>query len=77
MRRGHLLDPQSPFSLYQVDVCDGQAFEDVISGQSIFVVREIASRQHNGTITASVSIAKRAEFVVAPKGQGGEVFFGR
>jgi len=71
------LPPESPFVLYEIDGIDGKAFDDVISGQKTFVVREIPSRQREGVITASVSIGKRAEFVVAPKGQGEAVFFGK
>jgi hypothetical protein len=28
-------------------------------------------------VTATVNIDKRAEYVIAPKGQGSEVFFGK
>ena len=75
------LSAQSPFVLYQVDGIDGKAFEDVISGHKTFVLREVPSRQRNGvgtaSVSASVSFDKRAEFVLAPKGQGEAVFFGK
>jgi hypothetical protein len=71
------LPAESPFVLYEIDGIDGKAFDNAISGQKTFVVREIPSRQRGGAITASVSFGKRAEFVVAPKGQGEAVFFGK
>jgi hypothetical protein len=71
------LDPKGDFALYQVDGLDGQAFQDVIAGQKTFTVREIPAELKDGALVATVEFDKRAQFVVAPKGQGHAVFFGK
>jgi sugar phosphate isomerase/epimerase len=52
-----------------VDGIDAAAVKDVISSQKTFVLREIASRQRNGAITASVS-KKGTEFDHFSQGPG-------
>lgn len=71
------LDPKKAVALYEVEGIDGDAFEGVLSGRRSFVVREIPSTVRDGVLTADVRIAHRAQYVVAPKGQGEAVFFGR
>ena len=77
-RLGRLkLDPNAQFALYEVSGIDGQAFEEVISGHKSFMVNEIPSQRESGVIRATVKIDKRAQYVVAPKGEGQGVFFGK
>jgi len=71
------LDPKGRYSLYEVEGIDGEAFEGVISGHETFKVKAIDSKQTDGVITAKVNFAKRGQYVIAPKGQGEAVFFGK
>jgi hypothetical protein len=71
------LDPKGEFALYEAVGIDGKAFKDVIAGQKTFEIKEIKSESKNGVIKAAVKIEKRAEYVIAPKGQGEAVFFGK
>jgi len=71
------LDPKGEWALFEVEGIDGKAFDEVISGNKTFTVREIAGTLKDGIISAKVEIAKRAEYVIAPKGQGEAVFFGK
>jgi hypothetical protein len=71
------LDPKGEFALYAVEGIDGQAFDDVISGNKGFKVSEIPSVSKDGALHATVELNKRAEYVIAPKGQGEAVFFGK
>ena len=71
------LDPKEEFALYEAEGIDGKAFDGVISGQKTFSVKPVDSEQKDGVIRASVEIDKRAEYVIAPKGQGEAVFLGK
>ena len=71
------LDPAATYSLYEVEGIDSPAFENVIAGTKPFVVKEIPSQQAAGVIKAAVKLNKRAQYVIAPKGQGEAVFFGK
>jgi hypothetical protein len=71
------LDPKGEFDLYEVEGIDGKAFDEVISGNKTFVVRGISSTLKDGAISADVEISKRAQYLIAPKGQGEAVFFGK
>ncbi len=71
------LDPAGAFVLYEVQGINGAAFEGVISGNKTFTVSEIASKQDGGVVTGAVKFNKRGQYVVAPKGQGETVFFGK
>jgi len=71
------LDPKGDYSLYEVAGIDGEAFEQVISGHKTFTVKKIESQREGGVITASVGIAKRGQYVIAPEGKGEAVFFGK
>lgn len=71
------LDPKGQFALYEVEGIDGDAFEQLVTGQSGFEVREIASDTREGIIRGHVTINKRAQYVIAPKGEGAAVFFGK
>ncbi|MCY3021123.1 MAG: carbohydrate binding domain-containing protein [Planctomycetota bacterium] len=70
------LDPKADFALYEVEGIDGKAFDEVLSGNKTFAVREIPSGLKDGVIKATVEINKRAQYTIAPKGQGQAVFFG-
>lgn len=70
------LDPAKKFALYQVDGIDGPMFDRVVAGRETFSVRAIPAVVKDGVIRAKVTVAKRAEFVVAPPGHGHAVFFG-
>ena len=71
------LDPKGEFSLYEVEGIDGAAFDDVISGNKTFQVKEIPAELKDGVLRAKVEVRTRAQFVIAPKGQGEVVFFGK
>ena len=65
------------YALYQVLGIDGPALEGVISGRKTFEVKDIPSQSQNGVIRAAVEIDKRAQYVIAPRGEGKDVFFGK
>jgi hypothetical protein len=71
------LDPSMDYALSQVLGIDGQAFGGVISGRKTFEVKDIPFESREGVIRAKVEIDKRAEYVIAPRGEGKEVFFGK
>lgn len=71
------LDPAGEFALYEVAGIDGKAFDAVISGHKTFTLRQVPAKRSGGAIAARVTIDKRAEYLIAPKGQGRAVFFGR
>jgi hypothetical protein len=71
------LNPANDYAAYQVLGIDGSSFDQVISGQSTFEVTEIPSHCSAGVVTAKVAFDKRAEYVIAPKGKGKDVFFGK
>ena len=72
------LDPAAgPWTLYEVEGLDGAAFEAVIAGQKTFELKEVPAELRDGALRASVEVRTRSQFVVAPKGQGQEVFFGK
>jgi len=71
------LDPKADLALYKVEGIDGKAFDDVISGKKTFLVREIPGELRDSAMRATVEIAKRAQYLIAPKGQGQAVFFGK
>jgi hypothetical protein len=71
------LDPSPDYALYEVLGIDGQTMEDVISGHKTFAVTDIPFESHGGVIRAAVTIDKRAQYVIAPRGAGHGVFFGR
>jgi hypothetical protein len=71
------LDPAGEFDLYEVEGIDGNAFGEVVSGHGTFAVRQVPFERNGGAIEAQVEIGKRAQYLVAPKGQGQAVFFGR
>jgi hypothetical protein len=71
------LDAASDYACYEVRGIDGKDFDQVIAGHKTFEVKEVPSTCANGVVTATVNIDKRAEYVIAPKGQGSEVFFGK
>ena len=71
------LDPTADLALYEVEGIDGKAFDDVISGKKTFLIREIPGELKDGAMRATVEIAKRAEYLITPKGQGEAVFFGK
>ena len=70
-------DPQGKYALYEVIGIDGQAFDKVVAGTGTFEVREIPVQAANGSLKTSVTIDKRAEYVIAPQGKGKDVFFGK
>jgi|GEM_PF-2098853 len=70
------LDPSRRYALYEVEGIDGPHFEKVIAGTESFKIRQVPARLEDGDLRAMVTIGKRAEFVVAPPGQGARVFFG-
>ena len=49
----------------------------MISGHKTFTVRQVPSERKNGAIHAQVEIGKRAQYLIAPRGQGRAVFFGK
>ncbi|HLX65175.1 MAG TPA: hypothetical protein VKX17_28160 [Planctomycetota bacterium] len=71
------MDPKSTFVLYEVEGIDGKAFEDVISGNKTFSLKPLKSDSKDGVIRAAVEIDKRAQYLIAPAGQGETVFFGK
>ena len=71
------LDPAVDYAVYQVLGIDGPALEGVISGREPFAVIEMPSQSRGGAIRAAVEIGKRAQYVIAPRGAGKEVFFGK
>ncbi|MGB2824701.1 MAG: hypothetical protein WBF17_27260 [Phycisphaerae bacterium] len=71
------LDPAGDVALYEVEGIDGRAFDEVISGHKTFTVRQVPSERKNGAIHAQVEIGKRAQYLIAPRGQGRAVFFGK
>jgi hypothetical protein len=71
------LDPKGDYALYEVLGIDGPSFDNVIAGRSTFAVRSAAFESAGGAIRAHVKFDKRAQYVVAPKGKGEEVFFGK
>lgn len=71
------LDPKADLALYEVEGIDGKAFDGVISGNRTFAVREIPGELRDGAMRAAVEVAKRAQYLIAPKGQGQAVFFGK
>jgi hypothetical protein len=71
------LDPSAEYTLYQVLGIDGQAMEGVISGHKTFEVKDMPFQSQGGVIRAAVEIDKRAEYVIAPRGQGNDVYFGK
>ncbi len=71
------LDPSGDFALYQVLGIDGKALDGVVSGRKMFEVRDIPFQSRGGVIRATVEIDKRAEYVIAPRGEGEDVFFGK
>jgi hypothetical protein len=71
------LDPKAALALYEVEGIDGQAFDEVISGRGTFKVREAAAASGDGVLKARITIQKRAQYLIAPKGQGEAVFFGK
>jgi len=64
------LDPKGEFALFEVEGIDGKAFDEVISGAKTFTIKEVPAELKDGAIKAAVSIDKRAQYVIAPKGQG-------
>ena len=76
-RLDHLgLDPSGDYALYEVMGIDGKALEGVVSGQKPFVVKDTAFERRGGVMRCQVEIDKRAEYVIAPRGKGQDVFFG-
>jgi hypothetical protein len=71
------LDPSVDYALYQVLGIDGQMLDGVVSGRKTFEVKDIAFESRGGVIRAAVQIDKRAEYVIAPRGEGKAVFFGK
>ncbi len=71
------LDPKGQYALYEVTGIDGQAFEKVVAGTGKFEVKDIPFQSAGGVLKAQVTIDKRAEYVVAPKGKSNEIFFGK
>jgi hypothetical protein len=71
------LNPKAEFALYEVSGLDSQAFDELISGQQGFSVKEAPCEKGDGVIKARVTFAKRAQYVLAPKGQGEALFFGK
>ncbi|MGA2616990.1 MAG: hypothetical protein ABSF26_05215 [Thermoguttaceae bacterium] len=71
------LDPQADYALYQVLGIDGREFDDVIAGRRTFEVKPTGLQSKGGVIKATVEINKRAQYLIAPKGQGKDVFFGK
>lgn len=71
------MDSSRPYALYEVSGIDGPAFERVISGRGTFKVKPIPSNQKDGVLRTQVTIGKRAEYVIAPPGEGRAVFFGK
>jgi len=71
------LDPNGAFALYQVEGIDGKAFEGVIAGNRTFTVKQVDGALKDGVIRATVEIDKRAQYLVAPPGQGEAVWFGK
>jgi len=71
------LDAGGKYALYEVEGIDEPAFGGVIAGTRRFAVKQIASRQADGIVTAAVQIGKRAQYVLAPPGEGEAVFFGK
>jgi hypothetical protein len=71
------LDPSVEYALYQVLGIDGPALDGVISGRKTFEVRSVPFQSRGGVIRASVEIDKRAQYVIAPRGEGKDVFFGK
>ncbi len=65
------------YALYQVLGIDGQALEGVISGHKVFEIKAIPFQAHGGVLRAAIEVEKRAEFVIAPRGHGHDVFFGK
>lgn len=70
------LDSSTDYALYEVSGIDGQSFDGVVSGRRTFEVKETVFQSRGGVIRAAVEIDKRAQYVIAPRGLGKEVFFG-
>ena len=71
------LDPAGDYALYEVLGIDGRALKDVVSGRKTFEVKDIRFESREGVLRATVEIDKRAEYVIAPRGEGKDVFFGK
>lgn len=71
------LNPAGDFALYEVEGIDGTAFDEVIAGRKTFTVKEVRSQPKDGVIAARIAMNKRAQYVIAPKGRGEAVFFGK
>ncbi len=71
------LDSSVDYTLYQVLGIDGQALDGVVSGRKTFEVKDIPCQSHDGVISARVEIDKRAQFVIASRGESRDVFFGK
>ncbi len=54
-----------------------KALKDVVSGRKTFEVKDIRFESREGVLRATVEIDKRAEYVIAPRGEGKDVFFGK
>ncbi|MCY2989529.1 MAG: hypothetical protein NTY19_16885 [Planctomycetota bacterium] len=50
--------------------------EDLISGHKTFTVKELPFQSHGGVIRAAVKVDKRAQYVIARRGEAHDVFFG-
>ena len=49
----------------------------MVSGRKTFEVKDIPFQSRDGVIRATVEIDKRAQYVIAPCGEGKDVFFGK
>ena len=71
------LDSSVDYALYEVLGIDGQAMEGVISGHQAFTIKDIPFQSHGGVIRAAVNLDKRAQYVIARRGEAHDVFFGK
>lgn len=70
------LEANVDYQLYEVKGIDGKAFDGVISGYERFKVVPVDAQRDDGMLTTMVTINHRAQYLVAPRGQGEKVFFG-
>jgi hypothetical protein len=71
------LDQSVDYALYQVLGIEGRALDGVVSGRKTFEVKDIPFQSRGGVVRATVEVDKRAQYLIAPRGEGKDVFFGK
>jgi hypothetical protein len=71
------LDASATWTAYEVEGIDGPAFDGVVAGTRSFVLREMPCQQADGVVRVDVTVKRRGQYLLAPRGQGDAVFFGK